>query len=245
MEWFHRLVAGTISTILLITTALVLTSKQLREKYLKICLTAIGLVAVQIILGGMTVLGLLHPRWVSSHLLVGLFFFTALLWLALVVWESKTTKKSFSADTQQKARKSRRSIFASIILLFVQLFLGGLVSSNYAGLSCEGFPTCNGAWLPDWNQWQQSIQWVHRLGAVLLTLHLLGVFFRTKAHLSFFGSRGILAFRLFPILLSLQWALGLTAVFAGLPLLISVAHLATGTALLACFVVMANELRNA
>jgi cytochrome c oxidase assembly protein subunit 15 len=32
--------------------------------------------------------------------------------------------------------------------LLVQLLLGGWVSSNYAVLACQGFPTCNGQWWP-------------------------------------------------------------------------------------------------
>jgi cytochrome c oxidase assembly protein subunit 15 len=36
-------------------------------------------------------------------------------------------------------------------LLWVQIALGGWVSTNYAVLACTGFPTCNGQWWPEMN----------------------------------------------------------------------------------------------
>jgi hypothetical protein len=36
-------------------------------------------------------------------------------------------------------------------LLWVQIALGGWVSTNYAVLACTGFPTCNGQWWPAMN----------------------------------------------------------------------------------------------
>jgi len=37
------------------------------------------------------------------------------------------------------------------VLLVVQMVLGGLVSSRFAGLACPEWPTCNGgAWFPAW-----------------------------------------------------------------------------------------------
>jgi len=36
-------------------------------------------------------------------------------------------------------------------VLWVQIALGGWVSTNYAVLACTGFPTCNGQWWPQMN----------------------------------------------------------------------------------------------
>jgi cytochrome c oxidase assembly protein subunit 15 len=35
-----------------------------------------------------------------------------------------------------------------LALVLAQVALGGWVSSNYAVLACQGFPTCNGQWWP-------------------------------------------------------------------------------------------------
>ena len=36
----------------------------------------------------------------------------------------------------------------ALLLLVVQIFLGGWVSTNYAVLACTDFPLCNGQWIP-------------------------------------------------------------------------------------------------
>jgi heme a synthase len=36
-----------------------------------------------------------------------------------------------------------------LAIVVVQVMLGGWVSTNYAVLACQGFPACNGQWLPD------------------------------------------------------------------------------------------------
>ncbi|MFP6656470.1 MAG: COX15/CtaA family protein, partial [Myxococcota bacterium] len=48
-------------------------------------------------------------------------------------------------------------------LLTVQIILGGLVSSTYAGLACPDWPTCmNGAYFPSWSG-AQGLHLFHRL----------------------------------------------------------------------------------
>jgi cytochrome c oxidase assembly protein subunit 15 len=39
-------------------------------------------------------------------------------------------------------------VVVTLLLLTVQIALGGWVSSNYAVLACSGFPQCNGQWWP-------------------------------------------------------------------------------------------------
>jgi cytochrome c oxidase assembly protein subunit 15 len=52
----------------------------------------------------------------------------------------------------------RAAVSLAGALLFVQVVLGGLVSSNYAGLVCPDWPTCmNGEFFPTWS----GIQGLH------------------------------------------------------------------------------------
>ena len=45
-------------------------------------------------------------------------------------------------------RRCARWLIATIALLWLQIALGGWVSTNYAVLACTQFPTCQGSWWP-------------------------------------------------------------------------------------------------
>src|SRR5262249_55243856 len=82
LEWFHRLIAGTVSTLLLGLSVYIFWKPTLRKRLWKYCALALALLGAQVVLGGLTVLGLLNPKWVSSHLAVGLAFFGTVLVLS-------------------------------------------------------------------------------------------------------------------------------------------------------------------
>jgi heme a synthase len=57
----------------------------------------------------------------------------------------------------------------------LQLALGGLVSSRYAGLACPEWPTCNGGlWFPTWRG-TVGVHLLHRTNGYLLVVALAGL----------------------------------------------------------------------
>jgi cytochrome c oxidase assembly protein subunit 15 len=146
--------------------------------------------------------------------------------------------------------------------LLLQLALGGWVSSNYAGIACQGFPTCNGQWWPsmDWNEGFHLTQTVgpnylhgqlhaearvaihqgHRLGALLLGLVLVMLAARHWA---------LTALR--PWLLGLvgvygaQLALGVVNVLLWLPLSLALLHTAGAVALVVLMTLAVWQWRSA
>ncbi len=234
LEWFHRLIAGSVSTLLLGLNIVFLINRELRKKFSKHAFGALLLVLFQAFLGGMTVLGLLHPKWVSSHLVIGLVFFSTILWLAFRIEFQFGKLFKFAENklpTQTRRNLATLSVFVFFIL-FAQILLGGLVSSNYAGLACLDFPTCNGQWFPELTG-LVKFQVLHRLGALVVTfsvLYLVVLLFREYKKLDC-----VLAFFawVLPVLLLIQVSLGVGSVFMRLPLLMSVAHLAVATLLIA------------
>jgi cytochrome c oxidase assembly protein subunit 15 len=134
----------------------------------------------------------------------------------------------------------RRGLWVGFVLLWLQIALGGWVSTNYAVLACPDFPTCNGQWLPDLN-WQgfslwrelgrapdgqvlpfvalSSIHFVHRSAAwaVLAVLLWVGWRLRQQSGLQTAG-RWLLG------LLALQLVTGLSNVVFDWPLLAAVLH---------------------
>ena len=112
----------------------------------------LAVIVFQALLGKWTVTLLLKPIIVMGHLLGGLATFSLLLWMA---WRA-TGLPIRLAD----ARWLRRWVVAGIVLLGVQIALGGWTSANYAALACGGggwttaqhhyldFPRCVGQWWP-------------------------------------------------------------------------------------------------
>ncbi len=97
-------------------------------------------VCVQGAFGALTVTMKLYPAIVTAHLLGGLFLL-ALLVAQAVRYDAKPGL-SLSPGL-------RLGVVAVTALVWVQIALGGWVSTNYAVLACTDFPTCHGKWWPD------------------------------------------------------------------------------------------------
>jgi heme A synthase len=123
--------------------------------------------------------------------------------------------------------------------MFAQIALGGMVSTNHAGLACPDFPTCHGMWAPPASRllW---LQMGHRyLGAAVL---LLGISLALMSLRVTLPPLARLALRLFPTLIVAQIALGIVNVLYFLPVAITVAHLTNAAAIYALLVIASVEL---
>ena len=208
----------------------------------------------QAVLGMWTVTWLLKPVVVMAHLLGGLTTLSLLTWLA---WATTPG----AALVQAVAPKLKVLLWIGLVLLFVQIALGGWTSANYAALACgNDFPTCLGQWWPahDFREafvlWRGigvdyeggvldgparvAIQLAHRGMALLVVGHLLMVAIRMirTPGLVFWGS-------LLAVLLMAQVALGISNVVLGLPLWVAVAHNAGAALLLFVIVGLLARLR--
>lgn len=208
----------------------------------------------QAVLGMWTVIWLVKPIIVMSHLLGGLLTLSLLTWLA---W--RTTPGT--ALVQAEAPRLRRLLWIGLGLLLAQIALGGWTSANYAALACgTDFPTCLGQWWPqqDYREafvlWRgigvdyeggvldgparAAIQMSHRMLAVLVAGHLtvVGLRMLRTPGLVFWGS-------VLLVLLAAQVALGISNVVFGLPLWVATAHNAGAALLLFTLVGLLARLR--
>ena len=213
----------------------------------------LAVIIFQALLGMWTVTWLLKPIVVMGHLLGGLTTFSLLVWMA---WRA-TDRPITLAD----ARVLRRWLAGGLVLLGIQIALGGWVSANYAALACGlDFPKCVGQWLPpaDFREgfvlWRGigvdyeggvldgasriAIQLTHRTMAVVVALYVLALalrLFRTP------GMRGW-ALTLI-VLIAAQVTLGILNVRLNLPLPVAVAHNAGAVLLLFTMVSLLARLR--
>lgn len=100
-------------------------------------------VCVQGAFGALTVTMKLFPAIVTMHLLGGL------LLLALLAVQAEHQGRRATGRAQQLVDPATRAaLLTAFVLVFVQVALGGWVSTNYAVLACTDFPTCHGTWWP-------------------------------------------------------------------------------------------------
>ena len=249
IEMIHRYLAMTVGVLILVmTVAAWLQRGRLRISPWWPTLTLLW-VLIQGLFGKLTVTLKLYPAIVTLHLLGGL-----LLLVLLAVQLTRLSGKSLALPGPLRV-----GAWAVAGLLFLQLALGGWVSTNYAVLACTGFPQCNGQWWPEMDfgngftllrglgeagsggvrtvASMVAIHMAHRLVALLLTLALLALAWglwrsRTQAPaLGRFGA-GLAA------LLCLQVASGLSNVVLGWPLVAALSHSAGAAGLVLCMTLL-------
>lgn len=113
-------------------------------------------VCVQGAFGALTVTMKLFPLIVTLHLMGGLVL------LALLTLQVQRQ----GLASQRKASVVLRpllyvAILLGLLLLTLQVLLGGWVSTNYAVLACNTFPQCQGSWWPLMNFEQGFTLWRH------------------------------------------------------------------------------------
>ncbi|QXL84744.1 heme A synthase [Comamonas sp. NLF-1-9] len=202
-------------------------------------------VCLQGAFGALTVTMRLFPAIVTLHLLGG-----AVLLMLLCVPAVRLSLAVEGRSAVPVARGLRHCLVACMLLVLVQLLLGGWVSTNYAVLACTSFPTCQGSWWPPmafaegFQLWRElglradgshisfealtAIHYTHRLAAylVLLALAVAAVQLRRRAPALAAQSRWLW------LLLVLQFLTGLSNVVLDWPLVAAVLHTGGAAALL-------------
>lgn len=206
-----------------------------------------GAVCLQGAFGAWTVTMKLQPAIVTSHLLGGVGLLGLLVWLAL--------REGADRPTASAAAVLRRPAALALVVLAVQIALGGWVSTNYAVMACPDFPLCQGRWIPDMDLRHGFTVWrdLGRTGGgeLIPFQALVGIHWahRTFAYLVF-ALLGWLAWRawrldgvsqlarLLAALLALQFVTGLSNVVLQWPLLLAVLHNGGAAALVGVLVTL-------
>jgi cytochrome c oxidase assembly protein subunit 15 len=198
-------------------------------------------VCLQGAFGAFTVTMKLFPAIVTLHLLGGLVL------LALLCRQAVTYRHA-QAGVAPAAIPARvhTLLVVTAVALWIQVTLGGWVSTNYAVLACQQFPSCQGSWWPamDFRQafelWRPlgltsagdhvsfaaltAIHYVHRLAAYVVLALLVGLAWQLKPVLPRQA-------KLVGLLALWQLASGLSNVVLGWPLVAALAHTGGAAAL--------------
>jgi len=193
-EMVHRYFASTLGLLCVVLAGLAIANRKHPQQPVALPIFLVCLVIVQGLLGMWTVTLLLKPLIVTLHLVGGLSTLSVLAWLAMKKPAVSATPSPLKGEGVS-ATRLRALAFASLIVLALQIMLGGWTSSNYAALACPDFPTCQNSYWPDMDVKDAFVLWrglgidyeggvldhparvaihfVHRLGAIVTAL-LLG-----------------------------------------------------------------------
>lgn len=248
-EMVHRYFAGALGLLVLGIFILSFKLKAQTNGSLGLPGFLLGLIVFQALLGMWTVTELLKPLIVTGHLIGGMTTLALLTWL----WQRES---KLSLGGMADVRALRPWGVMALVVVAIQIVLGGWVSTNYAALACQDFPTCHGEWVPAMAflpaftlhrelgldgsgnllslEALTAIHWMHRLWAVFV-LVVVGL-----AAIKLFKQRGLCVLGgILGMLLLLQLCLGMANIWFSLPLPVAVAHNA-GAALLLITMVVIN-----
>lgn len=251
IEMIHRYLAGTLGLLVLAIAVLAWRGRKVLDQSPALPTALVGLIIVQALFGMWTVTLKLMPLIVTLHLLGGMTTLALLSWLAA----RQDPAPAARSNTERTPVAVRRWPRIALVVLFLQIALGGWVSTNYAGMACTDVPLCHGTAVPGmdfddgFSLWRElgmtaagaplsnealtAIQWAHRVGAVVavIVIALSGLFALAKPALRMLG--------LAVLLLAVgQASLGIANVAFVLPVPLAVAHNAGAALLLVTLVVL-------
>lgn len=253
-EMIHRYFASGLGFLCVVLAILAIRNRKAPGQPVALPLLLVVLVILQGLLGMWTVTLLLKPLIVVLHLIGGLATLSVLGWLSI-----DPDRRSWHKDEDGL----RSLAVAGLVVLGLQIALGGWTSSNYAALACPDFPTCQNAVVPDMDIKDAFVLWrglgvdyeggvldhparvaihfFHRVGALVAALVLgwLCIKVWSKGRSPSVQMAGALV----GVILVLQLVLGPLMVMRGLPLLLATAHNGVAAALLLSVVRLNRLLR--
>ena len=228
MSWatpLHWLVAGVLTLLILILALMSLRTRKDRLLSfillgLAVCLAWLGIYSD----------GLHSPAIVMGNLGVGFAMLGLLGWMVV-----RNAKPHANASATV-----RRWVAAALVLLCLQIALGGLTSANFAASACQTVPDCSGSWLPGSDLWtafdltrqhetgptglalggaeRAEIHKLHRLvAAITLLASFTAAVFALRAKLA--GAALTVL-----ILVVAEFCVGVVSILLDLPIGIAVAH---------------------
>lgn len=254
LEMWHRYLAGALGMLIAGIAFIAFRLRSTTGYPVKSSFGLLVLVIIQALFGMWTVTLKLYPPVVTLHLLGGVVTLTLLIFVRIRL------RQLFLGLATEERISHLNLVRLAIIVLLLQIILGGWTSSNYAGPACAHWFSCNpeSDIRPDFKQGfnpmavvgpnyqggllpveaRSAIQIGHRFGAVTVVLMAIVLVFKLS-HLP--GLVKPLMF--FSLLVMMQLVLGALNVIFAVPSTLAMLHHAVAIALLLSLLWVYGEIK--
>ena len=216
LEWIHRVNAAVIVgplTIILLFKSLFQNSY---KKFRVITIVIFCVVILQSLIGGFTVIDKNSSWSVALHLSLALIF----LFLSINMFLKCTKLEINVYNTYSK--KELSILIISIILVFLTMLLGAIVSKSGASLACANWPLCNEKLLPSNTGYLEVVHMLHRIFAIF---SIFLIIYFSFIHQFSINNIFIKTLYILPILLILmQTLLGALVIYTSVTFLSAILH---------------------
>lgn len=235
-EHGHRMVASAVG-FLTVVLALWAWMAPARPLVRRLALAAVLVVVAQGILGGVTVLWLLPTPVSVAHACLAQAFLCLTVAIAIVTGPAWTRPPRLD-DTALRTLTA-----ATVAVVYLQLVVGAIMRHTGAGLAIPDFPLAFGRLVPPFDLPGVAVHYLHRLGAVAVTLMVLVALAYVRSR---HGAEAALVrpARLAAALVVVQVTLGALTIWTGKGVLPTTAHVAGGAAVLATTFTLALRARH-
>ncbi|MEE9375544.1 MAG: COX15/CtaA family protein [Rhizobiaceae bacterium] len=237
-EWGHRFL-GRITGLAVLLPMIFFWARGNLNRWLKpAVLFLFALVSFQGFLGWWMVKSGLADRVDVSQIRLAVHLVAACILLIAVIWVAR----SLARHTHSKSLTGQWQGGGLVLLVLIQIFLGGLVAGLDAGMAYNTWPTMNGEWVPEgmwilqpaWTNLTDNaltVQFVHRITAYFLWIVCLfhAVVVSRREPITTHGRRAWMLF----LLVSVQALIGIMTLLLQVPISWGLFHQTGGIIVLA------------
>jgi cytochrome c oxidase assembly protein subunit 15 len=238
-EYGHRVVAGMVVMLTIVLATWIAMVEQ-RSWVRKTAFAAAGVIVLQAILGGITVLYLLPLPVAVAHAGTAQALFCLMVAIALF------TNPNFDTAAPPVSNRANRqtAVLATITtaVIYIQILIGAVMRHLGAGLAIPDFPQSFGHWLPPFFSLAIAVNFAHRCGAIVVSILILCTVARVFTTYRARKALSHPALLLLTLLIT-QVSLGAMTIWSGRAVLPTTAHVAIGAAVLATSLALTIRIR--
>jgi protoheme IX farnesyltransferase len=176
IEYSHRAVAALVVVLVLASIPAARSWARSSPKILTLSIAGFAVVIGQALLGMVVVRSGLHGALVSAHFTLALALVAITTWIAA---EARALSLGRQRALASDARMARLGLGALLGLLPL-LAVGAYVREKGAGLAFGDWPLMGGRFVPSFGGPGSALQFTHRLLALLVAAHLVGLALRAR-----------------------------------------------------------------
>ena len=179
-EYSHRLISGIVGLLVLAVFILVLVSYRKRKDIVLYISSALFFTLVQAALGAMAVVWGQSAIVRALHFGISLFALAGTMLTAIAIWRvDRPTRKNgwgelYSNDIRVGSG-FKWLVWGTLIYAYIVVYLGAYVRHLNAMGACEGWPTCNGSFVPSTWDKLTIVAYSHRVAAGIFLLVVLAL----------------------------------------------------------------------